>query len=57
MTEKLGGRKFTLALLAQASATGLAWFGKIDPGAYSSVMLAVAGVFSVANVAPKVLTK
>lgn len=57
MTEKLGGRKFAIALLSLASATGLAWFGKIGPDAYSTVMLPVAGAYSVANVAQKVLTK
>lgn len=57
MTDKLGGRKFTLALLSMASASVLVWFGKISPEAYSAVMLAVSGAYSVANVAQKVLTK
>lgn len=57
MTDKLGGRKFTLALLSLASATGLVWFGKISPDAYSTVMMAVAGAYSLANVAQKVMTK
>ena len=57
MTDKLGGRKFTLALLSLASATGLVWFGKISPDAYSTVMMAVAGAYSLANVTQKVMTK
>lgn len=57
MTEKLGGRKFALALLSGLSASVLVWFGKISPDAYSTVMLAVAGTYSAANVLQKVFAK
>lgn len=55
--DAIGGRKFTLALLSGLSASVLVWFGKISPDAYSTVMLAVAGAYSVANVAQKVFSK
>lgn len=57
MMDAIGGRKFTLALLSGLSASVLVWFGKISPDAYSTVMLAVAGAYSVANVAQKVFSK
>lgn len=57
MTDHLGGRKFILALLSMASASVLVWFGKISPDAYSTVMLAVAGAYSAANVLQKVFAK
>lgn len=57
MTDHLGGRKFALALLSALSASVLVWFGKINPDAYSTVMLAVAGAYSAANVLQKVFAK
>lgn len=53
----LASRKFILAMTAAISATALAWFGKIDAGVYSVVMVADIGAYLTANVAQKVLDK
>lgn len=57
MTEKLGGRKFALALLSLASASVLVWFGKIQPAQFEAVAMCVAGAYSAANVLQKVMAK
>ena len=50
-------RKFILAMTAAVSASVLVWFGKIDAGVYSSVMIADIGAYLTANVAQKVMAK
>lgn len=57
LMEHLGGRKFVLALLSMVSASVLVWFGRITPEVYGTVMLAVAGAYSAANVLQKVFAK
>jgi len=51
--DRLGGRKFVLALLALASATGLVLFGHISDGIYSAVVLATVGGYVAGNVGQK----
>jgi hypothetical protein len=46
----LGGRKFSLAFASLISASILTWFGKIDPGVYSAVVIATVGVYITGNV-------
>ncbi len=51
--EKLTSRKFILAVLALASATGLCWFGHIADGVYATVVTATVGAYMTANWAVK----
>lgn len=46
----LGGRKFTLAALSLISASTLTWFGKIDGGIYSVVVVSLLGAYTAGNV-------
>jgi hypothetical protein len=55
--DKAGGRKFVIAILGVASASLLAWFKHITPDAYSTVMVAVVGLYGASNVLQKVLAK
>ena len=50
MDKKWQSRKFAIALLGVLSATGLCAFDKIDDGVYSTIMIAVIGMYSLANV-------
>jgi len=50
LLKKLGGRKFALAFFNVLSASLLMWFGKIDPGVYSAVMIANIGAYIAGNV-------
>lgn len=50
---KYGSRKFLLAAAAIGSATALVWFGKIDGGVYSTVVVATIAAYVAANVAQK----
>lgn len=43
-------RKFLLAVLAQISANVLVWFGKIDPGVFSAVIIATVAAYIAGNV-------
>ena len=49
-------RKFILALLTIASATGLVLFHHISDGVYSAVVIATIGAYFTANVTQKVKT-
>jgi uncharacterized membrane protein len=51
--EKLGGRKFLIALLSIISNSLLVWFSKIEPSVYSTVTIAVVGGYIVGNVVQK----
>ena len=55
--KKLGGRKFAIAFLNVLSSSLLMWFGKIDAGVYSAVMIANVGAFIAGNVYQKNITK
>ncbi len=50
-------RKFILVAAALASATALVWFGKIDGGVYSAVVIATVGAYIAGNVAQKATQK
>lgn len=50
---KIGGRKFFVSLLTVISATVLTWYGKIDPGVYSTVVIATVGAYIAGNVYQK----
>lgn len=56
MLEILGGRKFLIALLATLGNIGLVWFGKIEPGVYSTVSIAIIGAYIAGNVIQKKTT-
>ena len=53
LTELLGGRKFALSVIAQLLTGALVWFQKIDPGAYTTVTLAIVGAYIAGNVIQK----
>lgn len=50
---KSGGRRFLLAVATLISDSVLVWFGKIDSGAYSTVVLGVVAVYVAGNVYQK----
>ena len=50
-------RKFILAILALISSSALVWFGRIDGGVYSAVVIASVGAYITGNVAQKAVTK
>lgn len=50
-------RKFVLAMLAVQSCSALMWYGKIDGGVYSAVMIAIIGAYFAANVTQKATSK
>lgn len=55
--QRLGGRKFLVAMFSILSSSSLAWFGKIDPGVYSVVMVATAAAYITGNVVQKATVK
>ena len=56
MLQKLGGRKFLIALIATLGNIGLVWFAKIEPGVYSTVSIAIIGAYIAGNVVQKKTT-
>lgn len=54
---RYASRKFLLALLSLASATGLVWSGHIADGVYSAVVIATVGVYIAGNVTQKATAK
>ena len=52
----VGGRKFSLSVLSLLSASLLVWFGKIDTGVYSAVVITV-GSYITGNVFEKKVEK
>lgn len=52
----VGGRKFSLSVLSLLSASLLVWFGKIDAGIYSAVVITV-GSYITGNVFEKKVEK
>lgn len=50
---KLGGRRFLLCLGCGIATTILTWFGKIDAGTYSLVILGTVGAYVTGNVYQK----
>lgn len=46
----VGGRKFTLSLVSIIFTTALCWFGKIEPGIFSVVVVAAIGAYTTGNV-------
>ena len=55
--KSMGGRKFVIAFLAVMINFILTWFGKIDPGIYSVVMVSTVSGFIVGNVVETAVTK
>ena len=53
----MGGRKFVIAFLAIMINFILTWFGKIEPGIYSVVMVSTVSGFIVGNVVETAVTK
>jgi hypothetical protein len=51
--DRLGGRRFLLALLAQLSSNLLVWHGKIGGEVYSVVILATVAAYITGNVAQR----
>ncbi len=54
---RYASRKFLLALLSLASATGLVWSGQIADGVYSAVVIATVGAYIAGNVTQKATAK
>ena len=52
----VGGRKFSLSVLSLLSASLLVWFGKIDAGIYSAVVITV-GSYITGNIFEKKVEK
>lgn len=50
---RYASRKFLLSLLTLVTASVLVWFGKIDPGVYSAVVIATVAAYITGNVAQK----
>lgn len=46
-----GGRKFLLCVGCGAVTSVLLWFGKLESGAYATIILGTVGAFIVGNVA------
>lgn len=55
--DRFKSRKFILALLSLASATGLCFAGHIADGVYSAVVIATVGAYMTANVTQKAAVK
>jgi hypothetical protein len=53
VSERLGSRKFVLAVLVVLCATGLCAFGKIDAVAYAAIVGGVVAAYLAANVTQK----
>lgn len=54
--QRVGGRKFLVAVFSLASATWLVWSGHIADGVYSAVVIATAAAYITGNVAQKAVT-
>lgn len=46
----IGGRKFIVTMCCGIATTVLVWCGKIDPGVYSAVTIAIVGAYIAGNV-------
>jgi hypothetical protein len=46
----IGGRKFSLSLVSIIFTTVLCWFGKIEPGIFSVVVVSAIGAYTAGNV-------
>lgn len=57
VANRFTSRKFVLAVMAIQTVSALVWFGKIDAGVYSAVMIAVIGAYFAANVTQKATSK
>ena len=55
--KSMGGRKFVIAFLAIMINFILTWFGKIEPGIYSVVVVSTVSGFIVGNVVETAVTK
>lgn len=56
MWQKIGGRKFFVAMSSIISCSLLTYFGYIHEGVYSAVMLGTIGAYIAGNVTQKVAT-
>ena len=54
---RFASRKFILAVLSLVSSSALVWFGRIDGGVYSAVVIASVGAYIAGNVAQKAVIK
>lgn len=50
---RYGSRKFLLAAATLASVSALVWFGKVDGGVYSAVVIATVAAYVTGNVMQK----
>lgn len=50
-------RKFILAVLSLVSASVLCWFGRVDAGVYSVVVVSTVGAYIAGNVTQKAAAK
>lgn len=48
---KMGGRKFLLCVGCGAVTSLLLWFGKLESGSYTAIILGTVGAFIAGNVA------
>lgn len=55
--QRIGGRKFVATILSLLSAHSLVWFGKIEPGVYSAVVIATVAAYIAGNVTQKATAK
>lgn len=58
MTEsRYTSRKFILAMLVLIICTALQWYGRIDGGVFSAVVIATVGAYITGNVVQKAVAK
>jgi len=51
--DELGGRKFVLTLGCAVACTALLWFGKLDSGSFTAIILGTVGLYIGGNVTQK----
>ena len=51
--DSVGGRKFMLTVSTQIISSVLVWFGKIDGGVYSAVIISTVAAYIAGNVAQR----
>ena len=54
MFEHIGGRRFFMTMGCAVMATGLLWFGKIDPLVFRDIVIATVAAYITGNTIQKV---